>query len=200
MMNRYVLPLIVVILFTSVNLSLAQSSAKEALEYYCKKKNIDTSICRSNILKVISLGDIHDSTLTFMDSLCKIALKRASLQGNGIYAIELHNDSQYNVVLVWYSSIHNKLYLISDINELEDWINDELTYKINRNVNNNQRSKWSKRKTAFRYINAQIYLDLMTYNCFYNQNLYIPSKVIKSKTRLRRHIAKHPMVFSISKN
>lgn len=196
MMNRYVLPLIVVILFTSVNLSLAQSSAKEALEYYCKKKHVDTSISKCNVIKVVKLSDSRDSTVPFIDSFCRIVQDGASILGKEVYAIEIHSDSQFKVEMVWYSWVLNKLYLISEVDELEDWIEDQITYKTSSNHN----IKWFSKRTTYKNIKAQLYLALMTYNCYYNQNLYIPSRVIKRKSRLRRYIVKHPMVFSISKN
>lgn len=200
MSNKFILPTILIILIYSVNLSKAQSSATKALEYYCKQKKIDTCISRSNVIKVIKLSDTRDSTVPFIDSFCSIVQDGASILGKEIYAIEIHNDSHYNVEMVWYSWTRDKLYLISDVNELENWIDDHLTHSIYRKINNNQRSKWFRRKTAYKSIKAQSYLAIMTYNCYYKQNLDLPIRMIKKRSRLRKYLAKHPLAFSMSKN
>lgn len=177
----------------------AQSSVSKALQFYCEKRNVDSFNCNFDSILVVKLSDTKDSTVPFIDSFCSIIQDGAAILGEEIYAIEVKKSStSYTVEFVWYSRTRDKLYLVTDTRELEAWIDDGLILSKNW-VLKDKRSQYLRNRTAYKYMSAQLYLSIMSYNCYYKQNLEIPSRVVRNRKRLRRYLTKHPLEFTLDR-
>jgi hypothetical protein len=124
------------------------------------------------------------------DDLCSIIKDMAGKWGNS-YAIAKHNDSFNNVEFIWYSNNTRKYYYITLEEDINSMVNDEINYISKRYIDYKYRKKT---KSVFKIVQNIIYFNLEACNCYYNSDLDLPYRAIKSRIHRIKYLRRRPLI------